>query len=162
MATGIRRVTGIGFDGSTVAITIGKTEMPLTMASYGEKLTTAWLAEMGSQTRGEQSAGVYEPEDGKLKMSSRRFRADFMPLLPVNGFGLVRLPIVVSFAHPDLGSDSDLLENCRFTNLANALEASAKVQEIELTFSLSQIRWTNRRMTINALKGAIPVGAVAI
>lgn len=156
---GLRRVAGVGFDGSTVAIAFGKVEIRCMSASYGDGLKPEKLTYMGSQTIDEMSPGVYETEDAKIKMSAVKFRTEFMPAMPTQGGGNVRIPITVTRSHPDLGDDSDLLEGCRLMNLPAAIENSAKLEEVELTFSVQQIKWTNDRKTINALQGAVPVGA---
>lgn len=159
---GLRRVAGVGFDGSTVSIGIGKADIRCLSSSYGDSLKPEALSYMGSQRIDEMSPGSYETEEAKLKMSSKVFRTELMPLLPQHGFGNVRIPITVTRSHPDLGDDSDLLENCRLTNIPAALENSAKLEEVELTFKPQQIYWTNERKTINALQGAVPVGLIGL
>ncbi len=161
MANGIRRVAGLGFDGSTVTTTLGKSELKLTKASYGDKLEKGELSNMGSQQIDEITPGSYKIDELKLSMSSVEFRAKFMPAMPKNGFGNVKLPFVISHSHPELGDDSDLIEDCYCTNLAAAVEASNKAEEVEVIFKPRQIKWTHERKTINALKGAVPVGAIA-
>lgn len=157
---GLRRVAGVGFDGSTVSITLGKVEIRVIKAAYGDKLTPETLSYMGSQSQDEMSPGVYSTDDTKITMSAVKFRTEFMPAMPATGGGNIRIPIVVSRSHPDLGDDSDLLEDCRCTNIPAAVENSAKLEEVELTFKTRQIKWTNERKTLNALAGAVPTGAI--
>lgn len=159
---GLRVNTGAGFDGSTVTTTLGKTELKLIKASYGETLDKGVLSYMGSQTQDEITPGNYKTDDLKMTMSSVIFRGIFLPRLPTQGFGNVALPFVISRAHPSIGSDSDLLLGCYCKNLAAAIENSNKAEEVELAWQITQIKWTNARKTINALKGAVPVGAVAL
>jgi hypothetical protein len=156
----LRRVANVGLDGSTVTIALGKLEIRVMSAGYGDSLKPEALSYMGSQTIDEMTPGVYETDEGSIKMSAVKFRTELMPAMPTTGGGNVRLPIVVTRTHPDLGSDSDLLENCRFTNWAAAVENSAKAEEVELKFKPQQIKWTDERKTINALVGAAPTGSV--
>ena len=155
----LRRVANVGFDGSNVTISLGKLEIRILSASYGDSLKPEALSYMGSQQIDEMSPGVYETDEGKIKMSAVRFRTEFMPAMPTTGGGNIRIPIVVTRSHPDLGDDSDLLENCRITNLPAAVENSAKLEEVEITFKPTQIKWTNDRKTINALAGSQTTGA---
>lgn len=157
---GIRRVAGVGFDGSTVTTTFGKVEIRCIKASYGDKLEKGTLSLMGSQEIDEITPGTYSIDDLKITMSAVRFRAEFMPAMPQTGGGNVAMPVVVGRVHPDLGEDSDLIENCYCTNWGAAVENSNKAEEVELTFKAKQIKWTNARKTINALAGVIPAGAV--
>jgi hypothetical protein len=158
--SGLRRVAGIGLDGSMVTATFGKIEVPLIKASYGDKLEPAFLSFMGSQQQDEQTPGTYKTDDVKLSMSAMVFRTLILPAMPATGGGNVRLPIVVGRTHPDLGSDSDLLENCRITNWSAAVENSNKAEEVELTATVQQIKWTDSRKTINQLRGVVPAGAI--
>jgi hypothetical protein len=158
---GLRRVAGIGLDGSTVSTTFGKVPIPLIKCSYGDKLEPTYLSYMGSQTQDEQTQGTYKTDEAKITMSSVVFRTLFMPAMPSNGGGNVRFPLVVNREHPDLGDDSDLLENCRCVNWGAAVENSSKAEETELVLTIQQIKWTDDRKTINQLAGAIPAGASA-
>lgn len=149
----IKRVQGNGLDGSNVSTTFGKTAIPLIEASYGDSLETETLTNMGAQEIDERSLGTYKTEDGSLKMSATVFRSVFLPALAANGFGNVPFPMVVSVSHPDLGDDSDLLEQCRIVNLADAKAASASVLTVELKIVYNQIRWGSDRKTINKRRG---------
>lgn len=155
----IRRVIGIEVDGSIVTTTFGRHEIQCLSASYGDGLETTFLTEMGSQRQSAQTPGTYKTEDGAFKFRSTVFRALVMPLFPRRGFGNVTIPIVVGFSHPDIGNDSDLLATARFVNLKQAWENSNKAAEVEVKVTYQQVFWTSRRCTINALKGAVPVGA---
>lgn len=155
----LRQVKNIGLDGSTVTCTIGKKEIRIIKASYGDKIEPAFLSYMGSQQQDEQSPGTYKTDELKITMSAMKFRTEFMPAMPATGGGNVLLAIVVGREHPDLGSDSDLLENCRCTNWAAAVENSNKVEETELTFTVQQIKWTDARKTINQLFGVAATAA---
>lgn len=141
----------LGLDGSTVTMQFGTLAIPCVSASYGDSLTTEWQPTMGSQERGEQSRGTYSCEDAKIVMSSVVYRTLFAPALPVNGAGNLIVPLVLSYVHPDLGDDSDLLEGCRLIGNTSSPENSAKIINVELTWSVSQVRMTDRRVTLNAL-----------
>lgn len=155
----IRRVIGIEVDGSIVTTTFGRHEIPCLKASYGDTLETAFLVEMGSQKNAAQTPGTYKTEDATFTFRSTVFRARVMPLMPKFGGGNIIIPIVIGFSHPDIGSDSDLLSGARFTGWKAAYENSNKAAEIEIKATVLQVRWTSRRQTINALNGAVPVGA---
>jgi len=149
----MKRVQGNGLDGSNVSTTFGKTEIPLIEASYGDSLETETLTEMGAQEIDERSLGTYKVDDISLKMSSARFRASFLPALAANGFGNKPFPMVISMSHPDIGDDSDLLEQCRIVNLTEAKAAAATVLTVELKLVCNQIRWGSARATINRRRG---------
>lgn len=156
---GIRRVTGIEVDGTIVTVTFGRHEIACLKVGYGDSLETAFLNEMGAQSIAAQTPGTYKTEDLSLTMRSTVARARFFPLFPKNGGGNIIVPVVVGFAHPDIGSDSDLLRGVRFTGLKAAYENSNKAAEIEIKGTFTQLFWTSKRITINALKGAVPSGA---
>jgi hypothetical protein len=156
----MKRVIGVGLDGSTVTTSLGKIEIPLIKADYGDNLETAWLSYMGSQEQDEQSPGAYKTNNLKLTTSAMVFRTIIMPAFPNNGAGLVKMTIVVSRTHPDsnVGSDSDMLVGCRCMNFAAAVENSNKVEETTLEWTVKQIKWTNARKTINLVNGAGAAG----
>ncbi len=160
---GLNRVAGVGFDGSTISTTFGRQPVPLLKASYGDTIEPAFLSYMGSQSQDEQTPGSYKTDPLKITMSSVIFRTVFLPAMPQNAGGSVRIPIVIGRQHPDMGDDSDLLEDCRWTNAAAAVENSNKAEETELTFSVRQIKWSDARKTINQIiqAGELPTGAIA-
>jgi hypothetical protein len=158
----IRRVTSNEFDGSTVTTTFGKTEIRALKASYADNLETETIPEQGSQRQGARTPGIYKTEDVSISFRSSVFRAELLPLLPSRGAGLAKVAIVVSFFHPEIGSDSDMLAGARLVNLSAATEASAKALEVETKWVIDQIHWTSRRITINSLNGAIPIGTVRL
>lgn len=158
---GIRRVVGASLDGSNVRVILGKTEVPALSASYADRLETADLSYMGRQQIDETTQGTYARDDGELKISSVIFRAEFMPRMPLRGGGNIRIPLIIAFSHPELGSDSDLLEACRIVNWAAAVQNSNASLETTLKLKYRQIFWTEQRKTINDLDGGIPRGASA-
>ncbi len=148
----LTKVTGVGFDGTSYTITIGKLIIPILKKDYSDMLEPGeFLRYMGSQTQDEQGLGTYKTSEFTLVMSSRVFRVDFLPAMPQNGGGNLLLPIVVGRQHPTLGDDSDLLSGCRFTNWAAALENSNKLEETPLKGTVTQIFWGDSRRTINYL-----------
>jgi hypothetical protein len=156
---GIRRVVGIELDGTVTTVTLGRHEIRAVKAGYGDGLETVFVNEMGTQRQSAQTPGTYKTEDISITFRSTRFRAEVMPLFPKRGFGNIVIPIVVGFHHPDIGDDSDLLASARCVNLAAASEASNKALEVETKWKCLQIFWTASRKTLNALDGAVPVGA---
>ncbi len=153
----MRRVNRIALDGTTVNITIGRHLIACISASYGDKLETETLTPMGFQTIEERTRGTYKTEDAKIKMSAVTFRAELAPLLPKEGYGVVPIPIVIGYSHPDLGSDSDLLARARFSGIAQAVENSAKVLEVEFGLIFDQLYLTDRRITLNVLNPNVPI-----
>lgn len=156
---GITRTVDVELDGTTVTATFGRHEIKALSASYGDSLETEVVRVMGSQQQSARTAGTYKTESVKIKFRASVFRAEVMPLFPTNGGGNVRVPIVVSFSHPDIGSDSDLLDGARCVNFAAACEASSKALEVETTWEILQVYWTSDRKTINSLNGVAPSGA---
>jgi len=151
----MQRVLGIGLDGTTISITLGRTVVPCTKGSYGDSLDPQFLTAMGSQAQDECTPGTYKTDDAKFTMSMVVYRTVFMPALAKNGAGNVRFNIVVGFEQPDLGDDSDLLENCTVKGAGGAIENSSKPLEVEVTFRVQQIRWTDARTTWNRLPGVV-------
>ena len=149
----MQRVIGIGIDGTTVSITMGKTVVPCLKGGYADSLDPQFLSYMGSQEQDEQTDGVYKTEDAAFTMSSVVFRTVFMPAVAANGAGNTRFPVVALRSHPELGDDSDLLVDCRLKNLAAAIENSSKAEETEIKLSVRQIKWTDARITINRIAG---------
>lgn len=154
----MRHVDRIALDGTTVSLTFGRQEIKALKASYGDKIETAVLTEMGSQQIDYRTMGSYSTEEGKLTFEATTFRAIFAPLLQVDGFGNAPIPIVIGFTHPTLGDDSDLLMGARFVGLTQALENSNKALEVEVSIVYNQIFWTDNRLTINQLDLSVPLG----
>src|SRR4051812_47620142 len=102
----IHRVNRIAVDGTTVYVTFGRHQLALTKASYGDKITTATISEMGVQDISARSPGTYETDPVKTTMESVRYHAEFAPLLQNDGFGNEKIPIVIGTVHPDLGDES--------------------------------------------------------
>lgn len=148
----LRRVANLGLDGSTVTVTLGKIQVPAITASYGDKLTPGKLTAMGSQEIDELTPGNYETDDAKIKVSAVTWRTVIMPAMPKTGGGNVRMSLVIGREHPDLGDDSDLLEGCRIISMPSAAENSNKPEEVELTFTVRQVFWTDERKTLNQLR----------
>ncbi|SRR6266404_1882100 len=155
----IKRVRGLGLDGTTTTIAFGRAQIPCISVSYGDKLEPENLSYLGSQQIDEQTEGTYSTVPAKIKMSAVVYRADLMPLLQKVGFGAERLSVVVSETHPDLGSDSDLLTGARFTGTDAASENSNKVKEVEFEMSFTQLYWGNDRITRNKLNTQVALGS---
>ena len=156
---GITRVSDVELDGSTVTVTFGRHEIRALSASYGDSLETEVIRQMGAQLQAARTAGTYKTETVKIKFRASVFRAEVMPLFPVNGGGNLTVPITVNFSHPDIGSDSDLIDGARCTNWTAACENSSKALEVETTWECLQVYWTSDRKTINATNGITPSGA---
>jgi hypothetical protein len=155
----MRRVSKIALDGTSITMMFGRNQVLCTKASYADKLETSTLSYMGSQAIDARTMGSYSTEEAKVSMDSVVFRAEFTPLLQTAGYGNEQIPIVFAYFHPDLGDDSDLLDQCRFTGLSQALENSNKALEVEFGIVFNQLYLTNSRITINQPNPAVPLGA---
>lgn len=156
---GIRRVIGIGLSGKNVSSTWGKIEVPLISGQYGDKLEVGELSMMGGQQIDEVTEGTYSTEEVTLKVSQVTWRSIILPAMPKNGGGLIRIPIVIHFSHPDLGDDSDLLDGFRLLSWPTSADNSNSALEVELKGKPRQVLWTHERKTINQLRGLPPPGA---
>jgi len=147
---GIFNPDGNEFDGSCNSVIIGSATIPALSASYADGLDKGDVVEMGSQEIEAVTQGIYKRDEPKIKFRSSIFRTMLMPMFPANGFGNVRWQIVVVKDHPDMGSDSDLLNSCYCTNVSAAIEASNKGDEVETTWKIGKggIAWTDERKTI--------------
>lgn len=148
----ITRIKNLGLDGTTVTVQFGTLTVPCrSVSGYGDSLSTEWVPNMGSQERGEQSPGTYAVEDLKIVVSTVRWYAQLLAALPKNGAGNLVVNLTISYSHPDLGTESDLLEGCRLIGTSGSIENSAKLLDRELTFSVAQVYHGERRATINKL-----------
>ena len=150
------RVIGVEFDGSSAHITFGVHEIPFLKADYGDSLKPDPVRQTGSQAIAAYTPGQYEVKEAKITFRSSVFRALLLPRLPGGGFGNVRISLVVNVIHPEIGADSDLLQNARLMDVAAAIEASNKGLEVETTWQPDQIYWGSERKHINFLPGGQP------
>lgn len=135
-------------------MTIGRTQMVITKCSYGDSLATEDLKVMGNQVIEAITRGTYAADEGKFALPGSVFRAELGPKLDLEGFGNREYPIVFSYDHPNLGSDSDLVM-ARIIKIGATGEVGGKAQENEFGLKVRQIFWTEDRKTINDL-GDIP------
>jgi len=146
----ITRVERVALDGTTVTVTFGKVPAACKKASYGDGLETDTLVNMGEQKIAARTLGTYKTEQLKITMDAAEFRANFGDALDASGFGNRKINgIVVTYGSPDLGFDSDMMKPCRFVSLTTSAENSNKAIEVEMTFDVDQVYWTNARKTIN-------------
>jgi hypothetical protein len=155
----VRRVEKIALDGTSITMMFGRNQIACTKASYADKIETTAVSFMGSQAIDARTVGSYSTEEAKVSMDSVVFRAEFMPLLQRSGFGNEQIPIVFGYSHPDLGDDSDMLDQCRFTGTSQAIEASNKALEVEFGIVFNQLYLGDDRKTINQPNPAVPLGA---
>lgn len=155
----IKRVNRIAADGTTVTTTFGRHRIAALKASYGDKLETETLNEMGSQSIDARSPGKYSTDEFTITFEYVTFRERVSPLLQKDGFGNEKIPIVVGTFHPDLGSDSDLLDRCRFVGQKENPENTATPRSVECTFTVDQIYWGESRKTRNKLRPDLPLAA---
>lgn len=155
----MRRVNKIALDGTNITMMFGRNQVQCTKSSYGDKLETTTISYMGSQAIDARTMGSYSTDEAKVSMESVVFRAEFLPLLQKSGYGNEQIPIVFGYSHPDLGDDSDMLDQCRFTNLAQAIDNSNKALEVEFGIVFNQLYLGEDRITINQPNPAVPLGA---
>lgn len=153
---------GLNFDGSCAHLTIGKTEIPFISFSYGDNLKAEWVYRAGSQIPDADTPGQYETEEGSLKLSSVRARADLFPFLPQFGGGVQLLSAVVTYAQSSIGRDSDLLQGFRIMGNKASIEAGSKGLECELKVRYRIVRWTEKRICWAAQTGANPSGRIRL
>jgi hypothetical protein len=155
----IRRIAGIEVDGTLVTVTLGRTTIRAISAAYGDSLETAVAIQMGEQIQSARTAGTYKTETAKIKFRTSICRGIVLPNLPKFGMGNAGLAIVVGFAHPDIGTDSDLMRGARLTKIGASYENSNKPAEMELEFEFLQLFWGESRRTINLLPNQAQLGA---
>src|SRR5512145_2020196 len=105
-----QRVRGVELDGTNITMVIGRTQIDILKCSYGDKLTPEKLRQMGRQDIDSITRGIYDTDDGKFTLAASVFRGELAPLLDTEGFGNRVIPLIFNFNHPELGSDSDLME----------------------------------------------------
>lgn len=157
----IRRVNRIALDGSTVTIAFGRYVIPVLKMSYGDKLETGTLSNMGEQSIAARTPGTYSTIDPKVSIEAVVFRAQLYPLLGKNGFGSDQFPMTVNYGHPALGSDSDLLDGVRIVAPAFDTENSNKAFEIEFGLVFDQLYLGSARKTLNIVNPTIAIGGSA-
>jgi hypothetical protein len=157
----IKRV-GLNFDGSTVHVTVGKIEIPVISATYGDNLKSEWVYRLGTQIAEDDTPGQYETEEGTLKMSDKNYRLDLMPALAKYGAGNTRVKAVITRTHPEMGTDSDALLGFRVMGAKSSPEAGAKGLEIEIKTRYRVVQWTNARKVFGNPTGTGAVGRVRI
>lgn len=145
----MNRVNRIALDGSTVTASIGRHEIRLEKASYGDKLEIGTFTGMGSQQIEARTPGSYKVDDLKLSVEAIEFRTKLYPLLQQDGFGGEGVSVTISFSHPDAGDDSDMCAFCRITSTALSIANDNKAQVVEVTLNPIQIYWGSERKTIN-------------
>ena len=148
----IRTVSGTEFDGSCVTLTIAKTPFRVISLSYGDNVETEYVYEIGSQMPEAQTPGQYKPADGKIKMRGSVAR-EILTHFPQIGAANARTIGVVSYTHPEVGSDSDALHGLRILGLSASVEASAKAMELEFTIKYRWVAWTSKRIVFGNNRG---------
>lgn len=152
----MRSVRGLELDGSTARMSVGRVRMDVISSAYGDGMQIEKVRDIGKQAIAGKTPGMYDTDEGSVKMRASVFRTQFIPLVPP-GFGNLVVPVVFSYVHPEMGGDSDLIEGCVFHGIKAAVEASAKALEIELKITYDQIFWTDYRISINRLDTAAPL-----
>ncbi len=150
------RVIGVEYDGSSANLTFGVHLVPILKADYGDSLEPDPVIQTGSQAIAAYTPGSYKVKQAKITFRSSVFRTDILPRMPGSGFGNVRISLVVNFIHPEIGADSDLLQDARIMDIGAAIEASNKGLEVETTWQPIQILWGSARKRINFPPGGVP------
>lgn len=156
----VRRVNRQAFDGTSPAIQFGRVRANAVSISYGDKIDPQHQSNLGSQAIDSTTEGAYSTERGKVKMEAVVFRAEIAPKLQSRGFGAERIPVVITYQHPDVGDDSDMLDGARIVGLQAAADAASNgALYVEFEIDYLQIYWTNERKTINRLDTAQRLGS---
>jgi hypothetical protein len=137
--------SGIATDGSCSHITIGKLEIPYISFTYGDNVKIEWVYRAGSQVAEASTPGQYETTEGTLKLNADKARAILLPRLPQFGFANLRRTVICSYAHPDIGTDSDALIDFRILGIKTGSEAGSKANEMEFTCAYRMVQWTEQR-----------------
>ncbi len=148
----LRRVNRIALDGTNVTLTVGTHVLRCSKQGYGDSLTTSKGSNLGSQMQDFQTSGSYKTDDPSFTLYACEYR-ELMDGFPSNGFGNIYVPVTVTYSHPELGSDSDLLDGFRFLTNAVSAESGEKMIEHEVKGSVMQIYWGYKRKTINYVPG---------
>jgi hypothetical protein len=152
MASTVKQI-GLGFDGSTVWVQIGRLLLPALTLEGGDSLEGSMLPYMGIQGNSEQTPGSYKSEDHKTKFTAPIWYAVVLPALG-NTFGNLFLPIVAGNSHPQIGTTSVLLWNARIMKTMIKLANDNKAQEIETSGHVQQYFHGTGRYTINNPTGS--------
>lgn len=154
----ITRVSDTEHDGSSLFMTIGKTNVRLIKASYGDKVEKGDVQEMGTQAISAVTPGTYKPENMKVTMRNSVWRAVFMPRLPIQGASNTPLSIVISYINPDVGSDSDRAAPAFYVGSSISPDNTNKGVDVDVEFKVQQYYWTDKRTTKNSVVGAFAIG----
>jgi hypothetical protein len=149
----IRRVDGIELDGSSVTFTYGKIVAEVADVDYSDDITTAVGTSLGYQSQRYRTAGLYKTGTLTVTFRASVYRADVLPKLGKNGYGNIPKSAIVSYKHPQLGTDSDLLTGARILGQASKVESGEKALMIPIKFEVMQIFWGEGRATLNYVPG---------
>jgi hypothetical protein len=151
MSISLQRVNRLALDGSTVSMYFGRAVIECLKATYGDKIETQTVTQMGSQEISARTRGTYSTEEATITMDTQVYRSELAPLLDYDGFGNRTLPIIIQYYHPDIGDDSDLLDRARFVGGGAATENTANPLTVDIKIAFDQLYWTNERKTRNQL-----------
>lgn len=154
--------SGLNPDGTCSHVTIGKIEIPYISISYGDNTKSEWVYKAGQQEPEADTPGQYEPADGTLKVS--RLNADLFvfPNLPKFGAANVRRLAIVSYDHPEIGSNSDALIAFRIMGAKSGSEAGSKSLEVEFTVRYRAVAWTEKRIRLGHPTGTGAEGTIRL
>lgn len=141
----LRRI-GLNLDGSCSHITIGRSEIPFISLNYGDSIDAEWVYRSGSQVAEADTPGQYKTEDGSIKLSGVNARTLLLPALAKFGAGNTRFSSIVTFTHPEIGTDSDALIGLRIMGDKQTVEASAAGLVCEFKIRYRKILWTAARI----------------
>ena len=151
----LRRASRVELDGSTVFTCFGKKLVRAVKATYGDMIETAPSTPMGMQGIRARTPGTYKIDQLKITFEFSVWRTEMFPYFPTIGATAARIPIVINFTHPEIGSDSDLMEAARLVGVSQPVQNDNKAMETETTWDIDQIRWTYKRILLNSPQGLL-------
>lgn len=152
----LKRVARVELDGTCVTMSFGKKQVKCVKATYGDAVETATSTPMGMQGIRARTPGTYKVDQLKITYEFSVWRVEMLPYfpnVPATGATNTTMPIVITFGHPEVGFDSDLLERARLVGIGQSVENSNKAMEQETTWDIDQIRWSSQRILLNSAMG---------
>ena len=148
-------INNVAFDGSMCFAQFGALAIPITAASYGDALETDAAGDCGSQEEPYVTPGRIKNKQPTFTFRMNIFLAAFQPALATMGFGNTALPVTCSYVTPDSGSESDLIEACRYVDFEQKWDNTNKVIVCETKWVCARVRYSNARK----LRGSQIAGA---
>lgn len=153
-----KNVADVALDGTTIEVRGGTTAIPLMKIAYGDGIDPQPLQRMGSQEVDATTEGAYKIDEITASMEKAIYNTVLLPFLIAknrgskNGIGRVRFPISVSYAHPELTTAHDTIQQAQVVSVKNSAESGGAATMVELKIKARQILWNGT--SINKRRGA--------